>query len=126
MMAPLNDRGTQGQDGGWGIMSLLFGRMHRRHLQTSKGTCLTVSGYAVVEGEERRALDWRKRCGVISGHSAIDSKRASQMPQGECAEHKSRSTMAVAKAEIPIQGAVALFIPQGVRPHQLPTACSEL
>lgn len=37
-------------------MSLLFGRMHWRHLQTSKGTCLTVSGYAVVEGEERR--DW--------------------------------------------------------------------
>lgn len=49
MLAPLNDKGTQGQDGGWGIMSLLFGRLHRRHLQT-------VSGYAVVEGEERR--DW--------------------------------------------------------------------
>lgn len=57
------------------------GRIHRRHLQTSKGTGSTVSGYAVVEEEEWRALDRRKRCGVIGGDSAIETKRASQMPQ---------------------------------------------
>lgn len=106
----------------WAIMTFLFGQDAWRHLVTPKGPGLTVSGCAVVEGEEWRALDWRKRCGVISGHSAIETKHASQE---ECAEHKSRSRMAVAKAETPIPGAVALFIPQGIRPHQLPTACSE-
>lgn len=85
-----------------------------------------MSGYAVVAGEEWRALDRRKRCGVIRGDSAVETKRASQMPQKGCKSQKSRSRTAVAKAEVPIQGAIDLLSPQGVRPHQQPTACSEL
>lgn len=84
-----------------------------------------MSGCAAVEGEEWKALDWSKTCEVISGAWAVETKRASQMTQGECAEPQGGSRMAVAKAEIPMQGAIDLN-PQGVRPHQLPTICSEL
>lgn len=64
MIASVNDKGTQGQDGG-NVRIYCLGKIHWRHLQTSKGMYPTVIRYAVVEGEEWRALDWRKKYWVI-------------------------------------------------------------
>ena len=58
-------------------------KVYVERLQPSKGMGPVVSGYEFVEGDECRALDWRRTCGVSNGDSWVESKRAREATQAE-------------------------------------------